>query len=142
MAEQTQAISPAIQAIGAARRSAISVARFARELFRSPQSAAGTLIVLFFFVLALFGPWIAPYTENDQSNPPRLAPDRDYPFGTDYLGRDVFSRVILGASSIFRVAGFGTLIAVVIGTVVGLLIGYRGGWADEIAGALAKSCRA
>src|SRR3990172_6997963 len=133
MAEQTREISPAVQIMGAARHSAASIATFLRELFRHPQSAAGTLIVLFFLVLALFGTWIAPDTENDQTNLPRLAPSCDYPFGTDYLGRDVFSRVILGASSIFRVAGCGTLIAVVIGRVVGLLSGYQGGWADEIA---------
>lgn len=119
--------------------------RFAREIIRSPQSALGTAIVLFFFTLALFGAQIAPYTANDQSNPPRQPPtaapidrlrqvwedparlfDADtylpgaYPFGTDTLGRDVFSRVILGASSIFRVAGFGTLIAVAVGTALGL----------------------
>src|SRR5690606_6757104 len=133
--------------------------RFAREIIRSPQSALGTAIVLFFFTLALFGAQIAPYTANDQSNPPRQPPtaapidrlrqvwedparlfDADtylpgaYPFGTDTLGRDVFSRVILGASSIFRVAGFGTLIAVAVGTALGLATGYWGGLADEIMG--------
>jgi peptide/nickel transport system permease protein len=105
-----------------------------RELMRSPQSALGTLIVLFFLMLALFGPQIAPYRANDQSSAPRLEPGGEHLFGTDYLGRDVFSRVILGASSIFRTAGFGTLIAVVIGTFVGLFIGYQGGTVDEIAG--------
>ena len=128
-------------------------------MFRSPQSALGTVIVLFFLALALFGPQIAPYTANDQSHPPRQPPtaapldrlrqvwqdparllDADtyrlgaYPFGTDTLGRDVFSRVILGASSIFRVAGFGTLIAVAVGTALGLATGYWGGLADEILG--------
>lgn len=135
--------------------------RFAGELLRSPQSALGAAIVLFFLALALFGPQIAPYRANDQSSTPRLPPtaapldrlkqvwddparllDADtyrlgaHPFGTDTLGRDVFSRVILGAASIFRVAGFGTLIAVVIGTALGLYTGYRGGLADEIAGRL------
>lgn len=130
-----------------------------REVLRSPQSALGTAIVLFFLALALFGPQIAPYAANDQSHPPRQSPtaapldrlrevwqdparlfDADtyrpgaYPFGTDTLGRDVFSRVILGASSIFRVAGLGTLIAVAVGTTLGLATGYWGGLPDEIMG--------
>lgn len=140
------------------RRSVSTVLRFLRELISQPQSAIGTAIVLAFLVLALFGSAIAPYTANDQSSAPRQAPTISpakvlrtvradpaqlfapstydpgaYPFGTDYLGRDVFSRVILGAESIFRVAGLGTLIAVVIGTIVGLVIGYQGGVLDEIA---------
>ncbi|MCZ7544967.1 MAG: ABC transporter permease [Anaerolineae bacterium] len=90
--------------------------------------------MLFFLLLALFGPALAPYTENNQSSPPREAPSTAYPFGTDYLGRDVFSRVILGARSIFLTAGVGTLIAVVIGTFVGLFIGYQGGLLDEVVG--------
>jgi peptide/nickel transport system permease protein len=118
------------------RRGTLSAGKFVRELLRRPLSGLGTLIVLFFLVLALFGSQLAPYRANDQSSPVRLSPNSDYPFGTDYLGRDVFSRVILGVASIFRVAGFGTLIAVLVGTVVGLLIGYRGGWVDEIAGRL------
>ena len=117
-----------------------AVGRFVGELLRSPQSLLGTLIVLFFLILAVFGHRIAPYTANDQSLPPRTSPTisasgpGDYPFGTDYLGRDVFSRVILGAASIFRVAGLGTLVAVAIGTLVGLVIGYQGGLLDEIVG--------
>ena len=46
-----------------------TVGALLRELLRRPQSAAGTLIVLFFLVLAVFGPLIAPYTANDQSHP-------------------------------------------------------------------------
>ncbi len=139
------------------RRNLSGPAGFVREILSQPQSALGSVIVLFFLVLALFGSYIAPYSANDQSPPPRTAPTinlaaifaavrddpaalvkaetyqpGDYPFGTDYLGRDVFSRVILGTESIFRVAGLGTLAAVIIGTVIGLVIGYQGGMLDEV----------
>lgn len=105
-----------------------------RELFRHPQTAVGTLIVVLFLLLALFGPLIAPYTANDQNHPVAQAPDAAYPLGTDYLGRDVFSRLILGARSILLTAGIGTLIAVTIGTFLGLAVGYQGGLLDEVVG--------
>jgi peptide/nickel transport system permease protein len=107
---------------------------FIYALVSQPQSAAGALIVLFFAGLAIAGPAIAPYDDNDQSHPVAQAPGPGYPFGTDYLGRDVFSRVILGARSIVLTAGAGTLIAVVLGALLGLCIGYYGGIIDELAG--------
>jgi peptide/nickel transport system permease protein len=113
-------------------RFASALRRFLAELFSQPQSALGTLIVLAFLLLTLFGPLIAPYSENDQSHEPRLAPTSGYPFGTDFLGRDVFSRVVLGARSIFLTAGLGTIIAVTLGTLLGLFSAYQGGWMDEI----------
>ena len=133
-----QAIEPSTQPrlLSAFRRQLAAIGQFLRELLRSPQSAIGTGIVLFFLVLALFGSAIAPYSANDQNQPLREAPSRAYPFGTDSQGRDVMSRVILGTSSIFKTAGLGTLIAVVIGTFIGLLIGYQGGWLDELVGRL------
>ena len=120
-----------------------SLLRFTAAVTRQPQSALGTLLVGFFLILALFGTRLAPYPKvNDQSHSPRLPPTLDlsrlqlgeHPFGTDRLGRDVYSRVILGAGSLFRIAGFGTLISVVIGAAWGMLMGYRGGLFDEIAG--------
>lgn len=107
-----------------------------RQLVRQPQSALGLLIVVIFVGLALFGPWLAPYTANDQSHPTSQPPSAAYPLGTDYLGRDVLSRVILGARSILFVAGTGTLIAVLLGTFIGLAMGYQGGLVDEIIGRL------
>lgn len=114
-----------------------------RTLLRQPQSALGTLLVLFFLLIALFGRQLAPYANpNDQSHDVRQPPTLDigalqlgeHPFGTDRLGRDVYSRVILGASSIFRIAGLGTLVSVVLGSALGLFMGYAGGWVDEILG--------
>ena len=115
------------------RRSLRGVGDFFRELLSRPQSAVGTLLVLFFVALAVLGPWLAPYTENDQNHPVAAAPSAEYPFGTDHLGRDVFSRVILGARSILVKAGVGTLIAVLLGTFLGLAIGYAGGLLDDVA---------
>jgi peptide/nickel transport system permease protein len=105
---------------------------FIRQLFSDVQSAIGTVIVLFFLFMALFGNVIAPHTENDQSHPVGSPPTTEYPFGTDHLGRDVFSRVLIGTSSIFQKAGIGTLASAVMGTVIGLYIGYIGGWLDEV----------
>lgn len=109
-------------------------ASFLRQMFRSPQSAIGTTVVLVFLALAAVGPFIAPYGVNDQSNPPAVPPGSSYPFGTDYLGRDVYSRVILGAQSIVLTSGLGTIIAVMLGTLLGLFTGYHGGLIDEVVG--------
>ena len=120
-----------------------SFAGLTRTLLQHPQSALGTVLVIFFFFLALFGVQLAPHPNpNDQSHDVRQAPTLDigalqlgeHPFGTDRLGRDVYSRVILGASSIFRIAGLGTLISVLLGSALGLFMGYSGGWVDEILG--------
>lgn len=113
-------------------RFALGFRRFFGELLSKPQSAFGTFIVLVFLLFTLVGPMIAPYSANDQNHPPRLAPNSEYPFGTDFLGRDVFSRVVLGARSIFLTAGLGTAIAVTLGTLVGLFSAYQGGIVDEI----------
>ena len=105
---------------------------FFRTVFRRPTSAFGASVVLLFIILAFFGPIIAPYSYNEQIySEAREPPSQRHVFGTDHLGRDVFSRVIVGARSIFVIAGGGTAIAVGLGTIVGLIAGYRGGWLDE-----------
>ena len=102
------------------------------RLFGRPASAAGTSIVLIFLLMALIGPLIAPYGVNEQiPSETRQAPSPDHWFGTDHLGRDVFSRVLFGARDILLLAGLGTFLAVLAGTAIGLLSGYRGGTFDE-----------
>ncbi len=102
-------------------------------LYARPSSALGTSIVLFFLLLALFGPLLAPYAATQQiAGAARQPPSAEHWFGTDRLGRDVFSRVVLGTRDIIGLAGLGTLIAVIIGTICGLVSGYKGGLFDEI----------
>ncbi len=87
---------------------------------------------MLFLLVALFGPLIAPYGANQQIvEDARQPPSSKHLFGTDLLGRDVFSRVVLGARDVLSLAGMGTLAAVLLGTTIGLISGYRGGWVDE-----------
>lgn len=105
----------------------------ARGLYARPSSALGASLVALFVLLAVVGPFVTPYgpieqTFADRSRPPSL----QHFFGTDHLGRDVFSRVVAGDRDIFMLAGSGTLVAVVVGTLVGLLATYQGGWVEEV----------
>jgi peptide/nickel transport system permease protein len=105
---------------------------FIRELIRKPSSALGTLFVAIFILLALLGPLVAPYGANEQiAEDAGLPPSPAHWFGTDQLGRDVFSRVVLGAREVLSLAGAGTLLAVFLGTAFGLFSGYLGGLFDE-----------
>lgn len=106
--------------------------RTVRRLYGDVASGLGTTLVLFFLLIALVGPFIAPYGQNEQIfAAARQPPSAEHWFGVDRLGRDVFSRVLLGARDIFALAGTGTLLAVLSGAAVGLLSGYIGGWVDE-----------
>ncbi len=104
-----------------------------RRLKRRPAALVGTIIFCMFLFLAVFGPWVALYDYQAQDATLRLeAPTLSHPFGTDQFGRDILSRVIVGTRNIFLLGGFGTIVAVVIGTVIGLVSGYAGGGIDEI----------
>ena len=104
-----------------------------RRLFTSRTTALGTTIVLLFVFVAIFAPLLAPYDYNQQIySDARQPPSSTHWFGTDHLGRDVFSRVLLGAGDIFTLAGLGTLLAVITGTAFGLLSGYWGDLFDEV----------
>lgn len=112
---------------------------FRRGWFRFRQSGLsmlGAALVLMVLVLAVIGPWIAPYPEHvaggvntaNRFVPPNWA----HPFGTNELGQDVFSLVLAG-TRISVLAGLGVvLIGTIVGTLAGALAGFFGGWADEV----------
>ncbi|MBI5670353.1 MAG: ABC transporter permease [Chloroflexi bacterium] len=104
-----------------------------RRLAARPLALLGTLIVALFLLLALIGPAIAPYDfDAIIRGAARQPPSVEHPFGTDRLGRDVFSRVLWGAREIIGIPGLATTLAVFLGTCLGLFIGYIGGWVDEL----------
>jgi peptide/nickel transport system permease protein len=108
-----------------------------RLVTRRPAFIAGIVIVLFWIVCALFGSSFAPHNAYAQQLlATNQAPSGAHWFGTDQLGRDVFSRVLVGARSILLVAPLATLLGTVLGTALGLALGYLGGAVDAIVGRL------
>lgn len=103
-----------------------------RRLLRSATFDVGAVIVLFWVGCALFGPSLVPYDPfaDDLLNS-LLPPSSQHWFGTDQLGRDVFSRVIVGARDILMIAPVATLLSTFLGTALGLTMGYFGGLVDE-----------
>jgi peptide/nickel transport system permease protein len=104
-----------------------------RLLLRSKTFLAGAIILGIWVICAIFGRAIAPY-DPLAANPLNdlTAPAGAHLFGTDRLGRDVLSRVIVGARNILVVAPLATLLGTVLGTVLGLVTGYFRGPVDDV----------
>jgi peptide/nickel transport system permease protein len=94
----------------------------------------GLGILLFFVAVAVFAPLIAPREGLDPTcpctGPPLQPPSLSFPFGTDDLGRSVFTLTVWGARVSLLVGFFATLISILIGSVVGIVAGYFGGWTE------------
>ena len=102
-------------------------------VIRKPSFVIGLLIIAFWTACALFGSAIAPRDPAQQDLIGKLKnPTWKHWFGTDNLGRDVLSRVIVGARLILFVAFGATVVAAVAGTVIGLVAGYFKGMIDEV----------
>lgn len=110
--------------------------RFRSDFFRrylaSRYGTAGLIIFLTMLVMALFAPLIAPYRPTDISYDMLMPPSLSHPFGTDHLGRDVFSRVVFGARVSLIVGFVAAGLSAIIGIMIGTLSGYTGGVVDEV----------
>ena len=106
---------------------------FRKRFFKNKMAIAGGFIVVFLFIVSILAPWISPFDPNaiGLANV-LLPPSVHHPFGTDQLGRDVFSRMIYGAGISLKVGFVATGIAIVIGTILGALAGYYGRWVDAV----------
>ncbi len=117
-----------------------------RFLWASKTATVGLVLVLFWVFVAIFAPLLTPYgpLEQDWKNP-NSAPSREHILGTDELGRDLWSRLIYGARVVLVVmpigdniwipggtAIWGVVVALFVGTTLGLVSGYHGGWIDEV----------
>ena len=110
------------------------------RLTSRPLSLLGLIIVIIFILMAIFGSSVAPYKFDALiKGAARQPPSALYLFGTDKLGRDVFSRVLWGAREVIAIPGIATSIAVAIGAVVGMATAYFGGWIYEIVSRLLDS---
>jgi peptide/nickel transport system permease protein len=104
-----------------------------RSFKKNKMALVGTGIVLFFILLAIFAPLLAPYGINEQKLSLRLqAPSKEHLFGTDDFGRDILSRVIYGARISLWVGFFSVLGSVVAGSLLGIIAGYYGRWIDGV----------
>jgi peptide/nickel transport system permease protein len=111
-----------------------------RLLLRRPTFIVGAGILLFWVVCAVFGHMIAPQDPlAQQLLATNKGPSGAHWFGTDQLGRDVFSRVIVGARTILVISFFATVLGTVLGTALGLIMGYLGGVIDTLAGRLIEA---
>ena len=104
-----------------------------RLLAGNPVTVASAVILAVVVVIAVGAQWIAPFGINDVDVPDALrAPSGAHWFGTDELGRDVLSRVLVAVQASMRVAVVSVAFAVVVGVTVGVVAGYRGGWVDTV----------
>ncbi|MGF2615099.1 ABC transporter permease [Rossellomorea vietnamensis] len=112
----------------------ISPWKEAWKSFRKNKTAlVGSLIVLFFVILAVTGPFIAPQGINEQDMAKRLqAPSAEHWLGTDDFGRDILSRIIHGARISLTVGFFAVVGSAVAGSILGIVAGYYGRWVDTI----------
>lgn len=120
----------------AAEEPARPTSNLRRDLYRlgrTPSFVIGFSIVLFWLFCAIFGPLIVPHDPfADDLLMSLKPPSAMHWFGTDQLGRDIFSRVLVGSHDILTVAPMATLLSTILGTSLGLVMGYYGGWIDEV----------
>jgi peptide/nickel transport system permease protein len=118
--------------VGSARDTWSGTAR--RVLTASPIGTIGAAILLFWAIVALFAPWVTAYPPNkiDYLLIADPYPSWQHWLGVDNLGRDMWSRIAYGARTVLTVAPIAVLTAAVIGSILGLLAGYRGGWIDGL----------
>ncbi|MCT4702518.1 glutathione ABC transporter permease GsiD [Enterobacteriaceae bacterium H20N1] len=107
---------------------------FLRRLRQQPVALVAGAFVLLLIAVALIAPWIAPFDAENYFDYDRLndGPSVLHWFGVDSLGRDIFSRVLVGAQISLAAGVFSVLIGALIGTFFGLLAGYYEGWWDRV----------
>lgn len=104
-----------------------------RALIRTPQGALGVFLVAVLMLLVIFGPALAPADPETMNFGNRFAtPSAAFPLGTDWFGRDLLSRVMVGAQSTVLLSLLATVIATIVGSLIGIVSGYLGGWVDEV----------
>ena len=104
-----------------------------RRLLRDKLAVAGMILIVLFVIAAIFAPVIAPYSPIEQNLlQRRQPPSSQYWMGLDEVGRDVFSRLIFGARTSLQVGVLSVGLAIIVGSILGAVSGYLGGWTDQV----------
>ena len=107
--------------------------QFLRVLFRSPGAKIGGIILTILVITAIFAPVIAPHDPLELGvGDTLIPPNGEFWFGTDELGRDLFSRIVYGTRLTLYVGIIAVGISMTVGVLVGLVAGYAGGWIESI----------
>jgi peptide/nickel transport system permease protein len=103
---------------------------------RNPLSMIGLVMLIFILIIALIAPYIVPFPEDSagriRATARLTAPNETFYFGTDHVGRDIFSRVLMGTGLALQVGVVIIVLATTIGVTVGAIAGYFGGWVDDL----------
>jgi peptide/nickel transport system permease protein len=100
---------------------------------RNPTAVASFLFLVLMVLVAIFAPYLAPHDPIEPDYNALLSPPTaTYPFGTDNLGRDVLSRVIYGSRISLQVGMIAVTISLIVGSLMGIIAGYSGGWLDNV----------
>jgi peptide/nickel transport system permease protein len=103
-----------------------------RRFRRNRLAMVGLVFLILLILAAIFAPLITPYTITERSSEFRQGPSSDHWFGTDAIGRDVYSRVVYGARVSLRIGILATTISLLIGVTLGAIAGFFSGWSDTV----------
>jgi peptide/nickel transport system permease protein len=103
-----------------------------RRFVANKMALAGLIMIIVLVLAAIFAPWITKYSYSQTSRDTRLRPSWEHWFGTDRLGRDMFTRVVYGARVSLKIGLLATAISLLIGVLFGAVAGFFGGFADTV----------
>ena len=101
-------------------------------VWRDKKALVGSVVLTIFLLSAIFGNVISPYDPSDMAFDMMESPSWSHPLGTDDLGRDLLSRIIVGTQVSLFVGISTVVIALIAGLILGVLAGYLGGWVDHV----------
>jgi len=103
-----------------------------KQLLSNKKALVGLTLLVLIILIAVFAPFLSEYSPTRRVGRPHQAPSWDHWLGTTRLGHDVFTRLIHGARVSLAVAFGAGLLITIVGTILGILAGYKGGWVDEV----------
>ncbi|WP_051772153.1 ABC transporter permease [Saccharothrix sp. NRRL B-16314] len=127
-----------VPSTAAATPAATPVKRRRLRFVANRKASIGLAVLGFFALLAIIGPWIAPYDPSGRSSDLLQGPSTAHWFGTTHLGQDIFSQVVVGTRSVMVVGFIAGLVATILSILVGVTSGYLAGAGSEMLSALSN----